>query len=411
MGKISKCFSFLQIVLCSLVKRKTKFQDKDENKRILVIMDQLGVGDAVCSLDAFYNIAWYTKDKYELYIATTPSVVHFLKESQSTFDAQLITLELRREIKFYYNVFKENQQKLDTCHWDYIISLNRIGNYMKLLLMNCSYDKMLGMEFIEQKISPMEKFFQKQLKNFHCIYLHDITHIMQVYAMIALQSLHVLADENKNNEYLFYQIPYLGKNPLINKKGNYCIICPSIATQQDHPFAHRKWPLERFMSIINFILDSSDLFVCLCGVEADRADNEYVISHIKKSPRIIDMTGKTSFKEWIELIRGAKFVFGNDSGYIHLAAYLGVQSFAIAGYWNYGRFLPYRGEYIKSVVKPIDIRMPMVSCTYCAHRDTKDITKQQCNHLVKEEGVYKCVWDISVEQAVQTLESSGVLDK
>lgn len=53
MGKISKCFSFLQIVLCSLVKRKTKFQDKDESKKILVIMDQLGVGDAVCSLDAF----------------------------------------------------------------------------------------------------------------------------------------------------------------------------------------------------------------------------------------------------------------------------------------------------------------------------------------------------------------------
>lgn len=105
----------------------------------------------------------------------------------------------------------------------------------------------------------------------------------------------------------------------------------------------------------------------------------------------------------------AKFVFGNDSGYIHLAAYLGVQSFAIAGYWNYGRFLPYRGEYVKREARPIDIRRPMVSCVDCAHRDVNDSMKQQCNLLVNSKGVYKCVWDISVQQVEETLVFAGVL--
>lgn len=50
------------------------------------------------------------------------------------------------------------------------------------------------------------------------------------------------------------------------------------------------------------------------------------------------MTAKTSFDEWVEVLRNAEFIFGNDSGYIHLASMLRTKSFVIAGFWNYGRF-------------------------------------------------------------------------
>lgn len=409
MNKTYKFFSYLRIILYGLWRRQTKSHYKEQSKKILVIMDQVGVGDAICSLDAFYNLALHVQEEYELYIAVQPSVIHFLKESKSTFGVHVISLDLSREVKFTFSVFKENQHKLDAHHWYYIVSLNRIGNYMKLLLMGCHYDKMLGMEYIEQKHSLLEKFFEKQLEKYYCIYLHDTMHIMQVYTMIFKEFLHILTNEQKKVNYRFYQIPVLGKNPLQSIAGKYSIVCPSIAAQPDHPFAFRKWPIERIVEIVDFILESSSLSVCLCGVEADMIDNEYVESHVKDSSRIINMTGKTSFKEWIELIRGAKFVLGNDSGYIHLASYLGVQSFVLAGYWNYGRFLPYGNDYIENRSIPVNIRIPMVSCAGCSHRNVPCNLKKQCDMLIEREGVYKCIWDIDVKQVENQLLQSGVL--
>ena len=408
LSKLMQFIAYLQIVLYGLWKCWTKSYSKESSNKILVIMDQVGVGDAVCSLNAFYNITHSIENKYDLYIATTPSVIRFLEESHSTFNAQFVTLDLNKDTKFSLYTFRKNQQKISTHNWHQIISLNRVGNYMKLQLVSCRYNSLIGMEFIERKINLLERFLGKQLYNYRCLYFHNTTHIQQIYAMICLETLHLQGFSYQNKNYRFYQIPHLVDNPLKTLKKKYCIICPSIATQKDHPYEHRKWPLDRVVEIVNFIMDSSNLTVCLCGVEADRADNEYVLTHAKDSSRIINMTGKTTYKEWIELIRSAMFVFGNDSGYIHLAAYLGVQSFALAGYWNYGRFLPYRGEYVKKEARPIDIRIPMVSCVYCSQRSVNDSTKKQCDHLVRQEGVYKCIWDISVDYVKEKLSASGM---
>lgn len=393
----------MQIILYSLWKRWTKPHRGDKSKKILVIMNNPGVGDAICALDSFYNIALHTKDTYELYIATTAPVIHFLKETQSTFGAHFITLNLSKETKFKAEDFKQNYHHLDICHWHYIISLNRIGIHMKLLLMGCRYDKMLGMEFFEQKISILEHFLFRQIENYRCIYFYYSMHTMQSNAEISLQALHELVDSNRNIKYQFYHIPSLAVNPLTQLNRKYCIICPSIAIQKDRPYQYRKWPIDRFVEIVDFILDSSDLYICLSGVKADQADNEYLEAHVKNPSRIINMTGKTTFKEWIELIRGADFVLGNDSGYIHLASYLGVQAFALAGYWNYGRFLPYPPKQIHGRITPIDIRIPRVSCEGCNLHRKMDFDRQQCDQLVKEKGVYKCIWDINGEMVKKVL--------
>lgn len=400
---MTRFFSYMQIILYSLWKRWTKPHRGDKSKKILIVMDQLGVGDAICSLDSFYNFALHTKDTYELYIATTAPVINFLKETQSTFDAHFITLDVSQDTKFDIAEFKQNYHHLDICHWHNIIFLNRIGIYMKLLFMGCRYDKMLGMEFFEQKISILEHFLFRQIENYKCLYFHYFTHIMQIHAEVSLKALRELVDSNQDIEYKCYKIPCIADNPLAQQKGRYCIICPSIAIQKDHPYQYRKWPMDRFVDIVDFILDSSDLYICLSGVKSDQADNEYLEAHVKNPSRIINMTGKTTFKEWIELIRGADFVLGNDSGYIHLASYLGVQAFALAGYWNYGRFLPYPPKQIHGRITPIDIRIPRVSCEGCNLHRKMDFDRQQCNQLVKEKGVYKCIWDINGEMVKKVL--------
>ena len=403
MDKLGRIFSYLNVIIYSLFKNLTisPYRRKD-TKKILVIMAQVGIGDAVSALDAFYNLSNHLELKYELYIATTPEIAHFLKETQSTFNARLIALELSKEVKLSFNIFKENQQKLSVFHWDYIISLNRIGFYLKLLLLGCSYKKIFGMEYIGQNISVIESLLMKRLNHYHCIYLPTFSHVVSVYRKVVIEALcEILA--NNSIPYFSYFIPILEKNPLEKIKGKYCIICPSIAIQKDHPFANRKWPIDRIISIVNHILESSELNICLCGVATDKEDNAYVIKHSKYPSRVINLTGKTSFKQWIELIRDAKFVFGNDSGYIHLAHFLGVPSFAIAGYWNYGRFLPYPEEENNKRGKVFDIRIPMVSCVGCAHRSEIDYDRLKCNQNIEKYGTYKCIWEINIEMVKKAI--------
>ena len=400
MGKLT---SKIQAISYSLRHGRTEVSAKGEINKILIILDQGGVGDTVCSLDAFRYIAEYTRGKYELYIATQPPVIRFLQEIRATFGAQLIPLELAGEGKWEFPIFKKNSENLAGCHWRYIVYLNRIDSYVNLLLAGCDYDGMCGTEFIGKKVGFGSRLLRNRLHDYVCIDVQMDEHVAEIHAKVAEELLQALVGDDSGRKVLPYEISRLEENPLAAKKGKYCIVCPSVSVQKNNAFVHRKWPIDRFVKVVDFIEENSDLTICLCGVEADRADNEYVEKHVKDPSRIINLTGKTSFKEWIELIRGAKFVFGNDSGYIHLAAMLKVLSFVLAGYWNYGRFLPYCGWMAKGKTVPVDIRVPQPPCSNCFRLNPCGKEKRECDRCVKEIGVYKCILEIGVEQVNRAL--------
>lgn len=400
MGKLT---SKIQAISYSLRHGRTEVSAKGEINKILIILDQGGVGDTVCSLDAFRYIAEYTKGKYELYIATEPTAIRFLQEIRATFGAHMIPLELATEDKWNFPVFKRNSENLAGCHWRYIVYLNRIDSYVNLLLAGCDYDGMCGTEFIGKKVGFGSRLLRNRLHDYVCIDVPRDEHIMEIHEKVAEESLRVLMGDDPARAYRSYEISDLGENPLAAKKGKYCLICPSVSMQKGGAYMHRIWPRDRFVKVADFIEENSDLAICLCGVEADRADNEYVETHVNDPSRIINLTGKTSFKEWIELIRGAKFVFGNDSGYIHLAAMLKVPSFLPAGYWNYGRFLPYRGKTAKGKTIPTDIRIPKPACSNCFYLKSCGKEKRECDRSVKETGMYTCIREIGADQVIRVL--------
>ncbi|GAB6057300.1 glycosyltransferase family 9 protein [Desulfonatronum parangueonense] len=55
----------------------------------------------------------------------------------------------------------------------------------------------------------------------------------------------------------------------------------------------------------------------------------------------INLTGKTSLRELLPLLAGARLVVGNDSGPLHLAAALGVPTLALFGPTDPARYRPY----------------------------------------------------------------------
>ena len=61
--------------------------------------------------------------------------------------------------------------------------------------------------------------------------------------------------------------------------------------------------------------------------------------------KLIDITGKTSLLEFIELIRLSKLVIANDSASVHIANAVETKSICISDGNNFGRFVPYPKDF------------------------------------------------------------------
>lgn len=399
----------LLIIVWSFLQLLKPAPEKDKVKRILCLLDLSGVGDTVCATDALYTLWLSTHGKAELYIAAPKAAIHLLKTCKLAPDAHWIELNMEGNQKFSFAGFRENHKKISKYHWDCITKMDLLGSYMRLLLLGCCSEKIIGMNFKESHLNLLDRLVSHCINNLEMYYFPCDTFILEYNKVLIENSIHFLNQGKSDTSYKEYEIPVLDECPLPNQTSKYCIICPSVSTAVAHFERERKWPLDRFVQVADFILDNSNMPIVLCGVKSDKEDNNFVAAHCKEPSRIIDMTGKTTFSQWIELIRNASFVFGNDSGYIHLAAYLKVPSFVIAGYWNYGNYLPYVGNHIESKVIPTNIRLPRPTCCSCRRKKVCGAYKTECDRLVKEKGVYKCVWDITVKQAEKILQESHLL--
>lgn len=199
------------------------------------------------------------------------------------------------------------------------------------------------------------------------------------------------------NDYIQYRIPILR---YWNYRRNYCVVSAGIANGHDNQ--PRAWGLHNFKIIVDYILKNTDLDVVLTGSSEDAETNKKLFYALNDSKRVINFSGQTTFEEWVEMIRNAKFVFGNDSGYIHLASILNTQSFVISGYWNIGRFLPYEKD-TPDILTPIDIRVDKPECCLCNVLSCNNDAKRECDKFVKMKGTYKCIYDIKPEMVIKRL--------
>lgn len=98
--------------------------------------------------------------------------------------------------------------------------------------------------------------------------------------------------------------------------------------------------------------------------------------------KAFSLAGKTDLKGLVEIIRNAKLVVSNDSGPMHIAAALGIPTFAI-----FGPTSPLRtGPYGKNAI----VLKAEIPCAPCFKRKCKDIA---CMNSIKVEDVWKAISD------------------
>ena len=143
--------------------------------------------------------------------------------------------------------------------------------------------------------------------------------------------------------------------------GDYYVLYPGGSLSQ------KFWPAERFAQIAEHIYEETGLLGVILGV----ASEQWISDNLKRnlntivSLSIVDLTGRTSIDDVIDIIGNAKFVVTNDTSGVHIAAATNTPSVVNVGGWHFKRFLPY---YIEDV-KPGEY-LPLVAytempCYYC----------------------------------------------
>jgi heptosyltransferase-1 len=139
----------------------------------------------------------------------------------------------------------------------------------------------------------------------------------------------------------------------------------------------KRWPPENFGRLAA-LLPLNSLIV---GSKGDKDISDKIVSQSKS--KSVSLAGKTTLKELVQIVRGAKFVVTNDSGPMHIAAALGIPIFAIFGPTDAARTGPYgRGH---TVIRE------EVSCAPCFKKKCDDM---RCIRNLSVEKVYKIIGPI-----------------
>jgi len=139
----------------------------------------------------------------------------------------------------------------------------------------------------------------------------------------------------------------------------------------------------------------------ILGTRSEQGISESVKRCLNAVPSIliIDLTGKTSVSDVIDIIGNAKLVVANDSSGVHIAAATRTPVVATVGGWLYGRFLPYHIENHHSG-EPLPLEahatVPCFRCKWVYNTILRD--NSECLHSWERDIPCICIEKITYEQ-------------
>jgi len=132
----------------------------------------------------------------------------------------------------------------------------------------------------------------------------------------------------------------------------------------------RRWPLESYIELARWI-QSQGLAVVFVG-KGEEKDGLIVLNGV------VDLTGRTSVPEILDLMNGAALVVSNDTGPAHLAIGLDRPTVVIVGGGHFGCFVPYPEELRPETTRFINHRMNCYHCFWRCHKRTDSRASFPC---------------------------------
>ena len=147
------------------------------------------------------------------------------------------------------------------------------------------------------------------------------------------------------------------------------------------------WPVTKTSATVKAITEKYDIKAVICGCSDSNDKADYIEAQLRPE-HVINLNGKTSLLEFIDLIANANFILANDTGGVHIAAAAKVKSFCTVGGGHFGRFLPYP-KFVSHIYEmPAVIKQPM-TCYGC---------NWQCAQLKNSLHTYPCISSIKPDE-------------
>lgn len=153
----------------------------------------------------------------------------------------------------------------------------------------------------------------------------------------------------------------------------------------------KQWPTTHYAQVASYLLQQGKQ-VWLFGSTKDRVTTEAIIKQVPETLRanLVDLAGKTSLIEAVDLLSCCQTVISNDSGLMHVAGAAGCQVIGV-----YGSTSPH---YTPPLAEKSAIVHTEIECRPCF--------KRQCPY-----GHLKCLTELAPQQvitALQAMEPSSV---
>lgn len=348
---ISKIFGVVYVLYKSLILDRTFVN----NKRILIILTG-HIGNIILDAEAIYNLYnWYINNNYEVFFITSqPNKKVLLR----MFDFEKVSFICENyHYKGNGTKFKEVREVLDEVgkySFDKIIvtlpECDTVSWYIVAAVSHNEAWTVFG-EFKHAKFSMRSYFENKFDKR---IMVNPDTNEMQRLKKL----LRELIDEDWKCA-IHYLPPKIDYHPI---REDY------ITITIDSAITERRWDISNFIELIDELKKRYSYSIILTGGKLEEDVEKKIYELYSSDKRVHNFCGKTTFEEWIEIIRGALFHIGVDSGSIHVAAAVGTQSFCLTGVWDGKRVMPY----------VIDVDNDNTRIPLCVYRRDCDINKMSC---------------------------------
>jgi ADP-heptose:LPS heptosyltransferase len=150
----------------------------------------------------------------------------------------------------------------------------------------------------------------------------------------------------------------------------------------------RKWPLERYAQLVSRLIDDPRNVCIITGLASEREDARFILDRVK-SDRLVDLTGKTTLRELIDLYNLADVLVTNDSGPAHFAALTDIHVVVFFG--------PETPELYRPLTDRCTVMYSHYACSPCvsAFNQRKSVcTNNRCLTHIEVETVHAAIADV-----------------
>ncbi len=155
----------------------------------------------------------------------------------------------------------------------------------------------------------------------------------------------------------------------------------------------KQWPISSFAICLDELSSEYGWQIVLCGSAYEYSLCQSIVEQ-SMSINVINLAGKTSLPEFVEVARGARVLVANDTSAIHIATAVATPSVCVLGGGHFGRFMPYSVEL--NGIKPVSIfsEMPCYGCNWT------------CSQPHEKDSCVPCIGQVSVQSVVTGVEAA-----